>query len=88
MREKVPGRPGRPKADYAKFALRYHAIEHDSRREPGQSTRKILSREWKVPVSTVAKRLRTARKLGFLTEVVRGQRGSMATRLAREVAKA
>lgn len=77
------GRPGRPRKFYATFAVRYEAIEDDERREPGASTRAALARQCKVPVTTIAKWIRTARQLGFLTAVAPGQRGGRATTLAK-----
>lgn len=79
------GRPPRPRIFYAKFAVRYHYVEHDMRRNPGQSTRDLLAAEYKVPITTIAKWIRTARHHGLLTPVVRGQRGGMKTRLAEEL---
>jgi hypothetical protein len=81
-----PGRPRvRPPAFYAKFALRYEYIENVSRREPGDSTRELLARQYKVPLTTIGKWIRVARQRGFLTKVVRGQRGGQATRRAHDV---
>ena len=82
------GRPIRyPPVFYAEFAVRYHDVEHDERREPGASTRAILAKRYKVPLTTIGKWIRIARQRGFLTRVVRGQRGGMATHAARELMK-
>jgi hypothetical protein len=75
------GRPGRPRTHYAEFAVRYEAVECDPDRVR-TSTRNILARQYKKPVSTIAKWIRTARQLGFLTPVTRGQRGGRATPIA------
>lgn len=84
-KHRAAGRPGRPLTFYAKFAVRYSDVEHGTRRERGASTRAILARQYKVPVTTIGKWIRTARQHGFLTPVVRGQRGGMATNVAREL---
>jgi hypothetical protein len=76
------GRPGRPRSFYAKFAIRYHDVEHDERREPGTSTHAILATEYSKPPTTIAKWIRIARQQGFLTPAHRGQRGGMRTEAA------
>ena len=75
------GRPARPPTFYAAFAVRYAAVESDLRRVR-TSTRNILARQYKKPVSTIGKWIWTARQLGFLTPVTRGKRGGLATPIA------
>jgi hypothetical protein len=70
--------------DVAKFALRYDYVENHRQREAGASTRKTLAEKYDVPVTTIGKWIRIARQHGLLTPVTRGQRGGMATALARE----
>jgi hypothetical protein len=72
---------------YAEFAVRYHNVEHDERRERSASTRALLAKRYKVPLTTIGKWIRIARQRGFLTRVVRGQRGGMATHAARALTK-
>ena len=83
------GRPGRQRSFYALVAVRYHRIEHHSRRPVGTSTREVLRARHYPDASTAAigKWLTTARRLGFLTKVSRGQRGAMATDIARALAE-
>ena len=83
------GRPGHPRTFYALLAVRYDAIEHNER-EPRSSTRQDLQRRFypKASLPAIGKWLSTARKLGFLTNVERGQRGSRATDLARRLVEA
>jgi len=81
------GRPGRPRSFYAEVAMRYHHVEHVARREPGASTRGTLARHYKVNVTAIGKWLQTARRYGLLTPVVPGQRGSMATNLAKQLSE-
>jgi hypothetical protein len=82
-----PGRPGRPKKFYAKLALEYERIEHGTRRDLGKSTREVLARRHKVPITTIGKWLQQARQRGFITKGERGQRGGNATDLARVIAQ-
>jgi hypothetical protein len=86
-KERTAGRPGRPAVFYAKFALRYHDVEQDPLREAGASTREILAEHYHKPVTTIGKWIRIARQQGFLTPGVRGRRGGMATKVARELIK-
>jgi hypothetical protein len=78
-----PGRPSRPRTFYAEFAVRYDDIENNDNRERQVSTREILRRKYKVPLTTIGKWIRVARECGFLTAVTRGQRGGRATPAAR-----
>ena len=80
-----PGRPRRPLEFYAEFAQRYHQVENLRRREAGDSTREVLAKEYKVPVTTIGKWIRVARQQKLLTPVVRGQRGGVATPRAAQV---
>jgi len=82
---RAPGRPPRDPLFYAKLAVAYDQVEHFSRREPGASTRATLARRYKVPVTTIAKWIRTARQHKFLTPVRRGQRGGQAMPTAHEL---
>jgi hypothetical protein len=70
---------------FAKFAVRYEAVEQSQRREPGDSTRAILARERRATVYQVAKWIQKARRLGFLTAPPkgRGSRGGQATAAAK-----
>lgn len=71
--------PTHSRAFYATLAVDYDDVEHSSRKEPGASTRAILAKRRRVPVTTIGKWILTARRLGFLTAVARGQRGGRAT---------
>jgi hypothetical protein len=86
---------GRPRVygplHYASLAKRYSDIENfDPRKERGESTREILVREYRkrrefknVTVDTIAKWIRIARQMGFLTKArKRGKRGGQVTDLA------
>jgi len=79
---KGAGRKGRPDEFYARLAVDYHLIEHDSRREHGESTRQLVADRRGVSVNTVGKWLQTACGRGFLTPVKRGGRRRMATETA------
>jgi hypothetical protein len=84
-----PGRPPKSPAFYAAFAIAYNDIENIRRREARTSTRDILARRYKVPVTTIGKWILRARQLGFLgvKKRVRGQRGGFATPAAYAVAE-
>jgi len=77
---RAAGRPPRyPPVHYAKFALQYSKVENNHRKERGKSTRDILARRYKVPVSTIGKWIYVARQQGFISnEVRRGGRGGVA----------
>ncbi len=78
------GRPGRPRAEYARLALRYDELEAE--RTGGESTRRRLARELGISEAATAKRLERARQFGFLDPVKPGQRGGHATPLAYRLA--
>ena len=84
------GRLGRPRPFYALLAVRYDQIEHQFLREPGSSTRQVLKKHFykDASLAAIGKWLTTARAQGFLPSVVRGQRGSRATDIARKLAAA
>jgi hypothetical protein len=71
-------RKRRPDVFYAHVAVEYHRIEHNPRREPGESSHRILARRRSVPETTIVKWLSTARSRGLLTRTRAGRRGSMA----------
>jgi hypothetical protein len=86
------GRPRlRDNAFYAKLAVRYDAIEHSDRREPGESTRRTLAKTYQqqlghtVTENNIGKWLQQAYALGFLTPSLQGSRRRRATKAARDL---
>jgi hypothetical protein len=86
------GRPRlRDDAFYAKLAVRYDALEHSDRREPGESTRRTLAKTYQqqightVTENDIGKWLQQACALGFLTASLQGSRRRRATDAAREL---